>query len=275
MKLIFDQGPSPAGFHAVSTYLECPEKSRLKALGIRKKGTAWVPGDEMNALGYGLLIHAAMAIRGVYGNGTTISWLEWLPDICEEDRNKSLTMMKVYDLEYPHEMDNIVVLGVEVPVTTEIAPGVMRTVRYDNIVRLKGADEVYPMENKTSARGGRSGMASYSPQMAVQVGLWNANKALVEKYGPMRAGIFNVLIKTVVPRCERIGPDPISRFSQMRALEYLKHASTIEFPVAEDGSYPRFAHSCWGKYSPCEYIDLCWHDAAGAYEQAPLNLVKK
>jgi hypothetical protein len=101
------------------------------------------------------------------------------------------------------------------------------------------------------------------------VALWNSNPALVQKYGPMKGVLYDMMIKTKVPQADRHGPFYVSKLQQTRALEYLRLPEQIEFPVLTSTTgpaYPRFLHSCWGRFKPCPYINLCHDNSVGEYE---------
>jgi len=268
MAEVLSGGPSPLGWHSVSTYMACPEASRLYTLGLRRKGYGWVPGEtQLTPLSLGLLIHTGLAIRALWGQGACLEWLEAIgQELQEPDYLQASFMFRVYDDTYPFGEDPLRVLGVEIPVHTRLEPGLIRTVRYDAVV-LDSKNSVYSLEHKTDKSGGMGAAEAYSPQASTQVALWNANEALIEKYGPMRGVIFDFLIKTKVPRCERIARET-PKVHQRLALEYLRQSAKIKFPLNPDGSYPRLIHSCWGKYRPCEYVPLCWEGMHNAYEVA-------
>lgn len=271
MAEVLSGGPSPLGWHSISGYMACPESARLRALGVRRKRTAWEPQNELDALGYGNLIHAALAIRSIHGHAACMDWLEQMGrELTEPDYLKASFMLRVYDDTYPEASERLTVLGVETTIHTDVGGGVLRTVRYDAIAKVGSTEEypweVYSLERKTDSRGGFHAMQAYTPQGATQVALWNANPYLVKAYGPMRGVIFDVLVKTQVPRCERI-PVEIPKVQQKLALEYLRQSETIRFPAAPDGSWPKFIHTCWGRYRPCEYVPLCWEGMVNEYEQ--------
>jgi hypothetical protein len=187
-----------------------------------------------------------------------------------EDQIKARSMLRMYDAEFPLDQEPWTYVGNEAVVVTNIAlPGqkpVWRTVRYDKVVQQHDSVRgrvVLSLEHKTASRSGP--MNAYSPQAFVQTALWNANPALVEKYGPMVGVVFDVLVKTQVPKVERANPKYVSTNEQRLALEYLRVAEEVKFPIAGDGSYPRFIHSCWGRFEPCEFISLCFDRAVGDY----------
>lgn len=276
---MFAPGGSKYGHSMVSSYLSCPERARLNALRIiRKRG---IPIDpeyevpvELDALGYGTLIHALMAIRKVYGMKTAMDWLAWLPKLGSETRMNALHLMKTWDYEFPMP-EAKELLGVEVEVYTDIGDGrggpLIRTVRYDELSRrpaLGGGFEVISNEHKSMASSpGQNGVNQYLSQMMTQVKLWNGNPSLVEKYGRMAGVEIDCLIKTKVPKAQRSGVIEINQFMEDRITEYLRLPEQIAYPRAADGGYPRMLHSCFGKYSPCSYIDLCLRGHSNLYEQ--------
>ena len=280
---MLEQGSSSLGFSTVSTYLECPERSRLRALGIRKKPTESFDLDPLNELGFGTLMHTLLPTRAVYGAQTAL----WMLGACEleggalaaaessplglhpDDRLKALTILRHYDATFPLEEEPFEYLGVEAEVASKIvAPGgrtVIRTVKYDALVRMKADGAIFSLEHKTSAR--KITGAQYIAQMMAQQAVWNANAALVQRYGPMRGVILDVMTKTTVPSCERLGPFYFSPHQEEKMRWYLSLPERVAWPANPDGSHPRMAHACWGKYRPCEYIDLCWEGVDGDYEQ--------
>jgi hypothetical protein len=256
-----------AGYHAVSTYLGCPERSRLRALGVRRKPHAYQirePGDPMSldALSFGQVIHTLLAIRVIYGQRVAERLLlrDERPEepavkplaLMEEDRAKALLMLRTYVADVSEAQDGTC----------------LRTARYDAVIQqddpVRGR-VVYSLEHKTAARGGQ--MREYTPQAMVQVALWNSLPTLVAEYGPMVGVIFDVLVKQVVPRVERLAPRYITKKQSALAIEYLRLPEKIQFPMNADGSYPRLLNECYGRYSPCDYVDLCLEGAWGEYEQ--------
>ena len=280
---MLEQGSSKLGFSTVSTYLECPERSRLRALGIRQKRTESFEFDSLNELGFGTLIHTLLPVRAVYGMDTALWMLgecdreggvlaagESRPLILHPDNQlKALTILRHYDATFPLEEEPFEYLGVEAEVASAFpAPDgrfVVRTVKYDALVRMKSDGAIFSLEHKTSAR--KITGASYTAQMLAQQTVWNVNEALVARYGPMRGVILDVMTKTTVPSCERLGPFYFSPLQEEKMRWYLSLPERVTWPVNPNGSHPMMAHACWGKYRPCEFINLCWEGADGDYEQ--------
>lgn len=280
---MLEQGSSSLGFSTVSTYLECPERSRLRALGVRQKRYESFEFDSLNELGFGTLIHTLLPVRAVYGMtaamcllggkaaliGTADSYGGPVLALHPDDLLKALTILRHYDATFPPEEEPFEYLGVEAEVASALsAPdgrSVVRTVKYDALVRMKSDGAIFSLEHKTSAR--KITGASYTAQMMAQQTVWNANEALVSRYGPMRGVILDVMTKTAVPSCERIGPFYFSPRQEEKMRWYLSLPERVTWPVNPNGSHPMMAHACWGKYRPCEYINLCWEDADGDYEQ--------
>ncbi len=280
---IFSEGPSSVGYHSTSDFLECPERARLKALRVRRKPKLG-ESPHLNALQFGSVVHALLAMRAVYGQASVEAMLVsryTLPpdvapplDLWEDDRIKILNMMRMYDYTFPLDREPFQYLGVEVPIFTDVGePGrpCIKSAKYDGLVRTfdaQGAPLVFSLEKKTAARGGASAMNVYLPQAAVQAAIWNCNKALVEQYGYMSGIIFDVIVKSTVPVCERHAPRYISKLEMQRAIEYLRISDQIQFPVNADGTHYRAIHACWGKFQPCAFIGICWGASYGEYEQA-------
>lgn len=279
---MLEQGSSKLGFSTVSTYLECPERSRLRALGIRQKRYESFEFDSLNELGFGTLIHTLLPVRAVFGMETALLMLgepklagALLTDDCfalnlhPDDQLKALTILRHYDATFPLEEEPFEYLGVEAEVASSFAApdghSVIRTVKYDALVRMKSDGAIFSLEHKTSAR--KITGASYTAQMMAQQTVWNANEALVARYGPMRGVILDVMTKTAVPSCERLGPFYFSPRQEEKMRWYLSLPERVTWPANPNGSHPMMAHACWGKYRPCEYINLCWEDADGDYEQ--------
>lgn len=280
---ILEGGSSSAGMSAVTAFLTCPEASRLRAAGVRKKRDTFEDGlglhDLEAATDFGSVAHAIRAVRIVHGQAKAIECLEAL-NLTEAARTKLKSLFLVYDSIFPLAAEPFDYLGVEVEVVTDVAaPGqkpCLRTVRYDSLVYYRpgglttqGAEGVYSFECKTSSRADQGALAAYMPQRMSHAALWNNNPALVAKYGPMRGVLYDMLIKTKVPQADRHGPFYVSKLQQQRALEYLRLPEQVAFPVLTSStgpSYPRFLHSCWGRFSPCEYVNLCHEDSRGEYE---------
>lgn len=280
------QGSSRLGFSTVSTYLECPERARLRFLGVRQKRTESFEFDALNELHFGTLIHTLLPTRVVSGMDAAL-WLlgeirplaevkaprsvdDCVPlDLHPGDQLKALTILRHYDATFPLDEEPFEYLGVEAEVGSSFKASdgrsVLRTVKYDALVRMKADGAIFSLEHKTSAR--KISGASYTAQMLVQQTVWNANEALVSRYGPMRGVILDVMTKTAVPSCERLGPFYFSPRQEEKMRWYLSLPERVTWPVNPNGSYPMMAHSCWGKYRPCEFINLCWEDADGDYEQ--------
>ena len=294
MTEILTRGGSAAGNSAVQAYLSCPEYSRLRSMGVtRKRRTCVIDGipDELDYLDYGSLMHALMAVRVVYGYEVAESLLDKDTgplELCAADRLKAFHLLKTYDQTYPLNQEPFDYLGIEVEVVSDVStiidlargfkgyhdgtmPPTLRTVRYDHLVRFRDDPErgiiddgIYSLETKTAARAGQ--MQQYLVQFAVQIAIWNSNSQLVEQYGRMRGVIPNQLVKTEVPKCERLAPVYGSSRLERLAADYLSLPDRIEYPMAFDGAYARMLHSCWGKYRPCQYIGLCWENSQGDYE---------
>ena len=280
---ILEGGSSIAGMSAVTAFLTCPEASRLRAAGIRKKRDTFDDGlglhDLTSALDFGSVAHAIRAVRIVHGQDAALGCIHAL-NVTEEARLKLRSLFLVYDSLFPLAAEPFKYLGVEVEVVTDVAaPGhkpCLRTVRYDSIVYFEpgghttqGAEGIYSFECKTSSRADQNALSAYMPQRMSHAALWNNNPALVAKYGPMRGVLYDMLIKTKVPQADRHGPFYVSKLQQQRALEYLRLPEQVAFPVLTSStgpSYPRFLHSCWGRFSPCEYVNLCHDDSRGEYE---------
>lgn len=273
---LFEGGGSPAGWSAISKYLNCPESARLSTLGIRKIRRASADGlpEELSAMQFGSLMHAVLAVRVVYGNEVACSWLND-SEVCRSlhpmDQEKAQTMLRVYDTEYPLESEPWECVGVEVTVVTDLGEGILRSVRYDALVRMKRDHALFSLERKTMARqsSGASAASSYTPQMLTQQTIWNRNEALVSKYGKIQGVWIDGLVKTQLPKCERLGPYLFTRLQEERMTEVLKLPNHLynTMPVAADGSWPRYFNNCWGRFGPCEYIGLCHDNAFGDYEQ--------
>lgn len=280
---IVEGGSSSAGMSAVTAWLTCPESSRLRSLGVRRKRETFDDGLQLHDLAaatdFGSVAHAVRAVRICYGQKAALDYIDSL-NLTEEARLKMRGLFLVYDSIYPLESEPFRYIGVEVEVVTDVGTAetgpVIRTVRYDSLVyygaggmTMPGAEGIYSFECKTTSHGGHKALDAYMPQRFSHAALWNANPAMVAKYGPIRGTIYDVLVKTKVPQVDRVGPLYTSRLQQQRALEYLRLPEQLPIPVlttATGPSYPRFLHSCWGRFAPCPYVDLCHEDARGAYE---------
>ena len=269
-----NQNHSGTGHSAVSGFLSCPERSRLRSMKIRRKPSMVTEGilESIDALTFGSLIHAMLATRVVYGNQVMLGLLDTY-EILEEDRMKASNMLRVYDSAFPLEQEPFEYLGVESHVVSDIGNGnggpCLRTCRYDSLIRYANQKAVFSLENKTDRSGGDNAMMSYMSQFITQYAIWNSNPFLVEKYGPMLGVLPNILIKTKVPQAERLAPRYFSNLHMQRAIEYLRLPDQVPYKLNSDGSYPRMLHSCFGRYAPCEYIGLCLEGNHGDYEQAP------
>lgn len=258
-----------AGYSAVSTFLECPERSRLKWRGVRKKGRR-EPGMELSAMALGSVAHALRAVRIVHGPDTQRLLLSAIaPDLHPDDVQQLDFMFRVYDQLYPWGSDPWTVIGVEVEVISDVRKAdarepVLRSVRYDTVVRYPDGD-LYSFEAKTASRSGSGALDVYNPQGMSQCALWNANEVLVRDYGEMKGVLFDHMIKTKTPSIERHGPRYFSRRQQQMALSYLRLPEHVVYPMLEDGKYPKMLHACWGRFSACEMLDLCHEDAWGDY----------
>lgn len=276
---------SAAGYSAISTWLTCPERSRLLAKGVRQRsmteGTG--SGEKLTDLAFGTLAHYLRALRIVYGHTAVEEALvAWRPEIPEKSWLKAKLMFRTYETVFPRADESFQVLGTECEVISEIGKvngkPILRTVRYDTVVKLPDstgafANEVFSFECKTMARSGQSSLLPYTPQAMCQVALWNANPDLVAQHGPMVGVLWDCLVKTESPTIERVGPHYFSRRHQALALEYLRAADdgSVQYRVQTDADgrthYPRALHSCWGRWSPCPFIPLCHDGSFGDYEQ--------
>lgn len=265
---ILSSSPSTQGYSAVSSYLTCPERSRLWASGLRRK-TRKLEGaiHSLDAKGYGSLIHTLLAIRVVHGTEVMGQALEWYGQrMTIEDRTKAYNLIMTYDSVYPLDAEPFKYLGVEVDVFTEVNEGIVRSVRYDALVQYPGQG-VASLEHKTSSRAGRAALEVYFGQFYTQMAVWNMNKPLVDKYGPMLCIIGDQLVKTVTPQVERHSV-PFGKHHLKLVREYLSLPDSVRFPKNPDGSYPKMLHACWGKFEPCPFIGLCHEDLQNDYERS-------
>lgn len=274
-ELFASSSGSAAGFHAISSWLTCPEQARLRALGVRPKAPLEVGDDyQLSALDFGTLAHHLRAIRIVHGNDVLARVLDrYKADLHPEDHLMVTMMFAAYESTYPLEQDRKLfeVLGVEVEVVTDIAlPGsspILRSVRYDTLIRAK-TGEVFSFEAKTMSRSGTSSLNPYLAQAMVQQAIWNANPALVQRYGRMHGILFDCLIKTKTPSVDRIGPRYFGRVHEDMALNYMRlpENGSAVFTVQPDGTYPKMLHACYGRWRPCDYVALCHDQSRGEYE---------
>ena len=278
-------GASRAGYSAVSEWLTCPERSRLHALGVQRKGRSSSYEEKLNALDLGTLIHYLRALRILHGEQSVYDSLNrWQNDLSPDDHDKAFYLMKTYDQLFPLGVprltpngvifdggDPFEYLGVEVEVRTELKTrdggSCIRSVRYDTVIRPLDGTGVYSFEAKTTGKSGEASMQPYIPQGICQNTIWNANPALVAKYGEMRGTIYDAYIKTQTPNADRYGPHFYSKRQQVMALEYLRlpEDGTV-YRKNADGSYPKMLHACWGRWAPCQYIDLCHEGSHGEFE---------
>lgn len=273
---------SAAGYSAVSNWLTCPEKARLQARGVRRIPN-WdeFDSEELSNLSFGTLCHFLRSLRVLYGHDAVEQALAmWAAEIPATSWLKAQLLFRIYESMYPRAQESWRYLGTEVEVITNIAPAlgltgpIFRTVRYDTIVVLPGVggapDELFSFEAKTMSRSGRGALAPYIPQAMVQVAVWNTNPHLVKQFGPMRGVLWDCLIKTTVPNVERVGPDYFGRVHTKLALQYLAspegEAGGVVYKRDENGHYPRMLHACWGRWDPCQYINLCHEGSIGDFE---------
>lgn len=266
-------GGSGRGFHAVSEYLECPEKYRLHTLGVVRKPKLYADA-EMNALQFGTLIHALAAIRQVHGMEIALRWLNNFlstGEIIPSDHLKATFMLRVYDQQYPIEEEPFEYLGIELLVYSNLADRGeeeinLRTVRYDGVVRYPDG-AVFSLERKTSSRSGLGALQPHYPQTMTQQAVWNANPNLVQRYGEMRGVLFEQWVKTTEPKIERVGPMYWGKVHERLAVEYMRLPETqVNFKKNPDGTSPKFLHACYGRWSPCDFLDLCWEQSFGSYQ---------
>ena len=271
------QRGSFAGHSAISGWLSCPERARLRAAGIIRRMASYSQ-DELTAMAFGTLCHVLSAVRTAYGEQAPYMLMDqWASSINEEQLMKAKLIFRTMDGNYPLALDPFDRLGVEVEVISDVQTRsgavCLRSVRYDEVVRMKSDGAIFSLEKKTMSRSGQSGINPYLPQGMCQQALWNANEALVQRYGKMRGVIFECMIKTTTPNVDRVGPRYFSQWQQSLALEYLRlpEDGGVQFSKNADGTYPRMLHACWGRYQPCEYINLCHENAHGDYEDAHGN----
>lgn len=265
---------SAAGFHANSEWLTCPERMRLKAMGVEKRPDYNGGGfgfEELNALDLGTLIHELLAMRVQHGHETMMNELaRWRAELHEKTFAQAMLIMGTYEFTFPQANEALRFLAVEAEVITNVGPGnIDRTVRYDAVVQAQnpgGGWELYSLERKTMSRSGFSSLFAYYPQGMTQVALWNANAALVEEYGEMKGVIYESIVKTKAPSVDR-QPTYFTKRQQEMALAYMRYSEdgTVRYNASPDGSFPRMLHACWGRWSPCPYIGLCHDELTGDY----------
>lgn len=266
---------SALGLSVVSEYLVCPEAARLRGMGVRKKvreiDLDVVVDLSENALAFGAMMHALRAVRIVHSMDAAIECLLSFR-IDEASKRKAFNILRVYDNLFPKQAEPFEYLGVEVEVVSDIGDGrggsLLRSVRYDSVVRAKDDGAIFSLECKTSSRSGKNALSAHTLQKFSHPALWNSNPHLVSRYGQMRGTIYDLIVKTEVPSVDRIGPHYASSLHQKLAIDYLRLPERIRFPVNEDGSYPRLLHACYGRFRPCDYVGLCHEAAYGDYEVA-------
>lgn len=262
---------SAAGFHANSEWLTCPERMRLKALGVEPRTHEDKDfADGLNALDFGTLIHELLAYRVIYGHEASQQLLEAWRDEIGTSYVQAALILGTYEFTFPQASDPLKVLAVEAEVVSDVGGGIMRTVRYDGVVQANtpgGATELYSLERKTMSRSGYSALFPYYPQGMTQVALWNSNQTLVGMYGEMKGVIYESIVKTKTPSVDR-QPIYFTKRQQRMALQYMRYAEdgTVRYAQAPDGSFPRMLHACWGRYSPCPYIGICHDELVGDYQ---------
>ena len=263
---------SRAGYHGVAGFLTCPEQSRLHALGVRR--IPWTEASsepvDLDPLDFGTACHHLRAVRFLHDREWERQLDAWKQQLTGDDHTKMKLMFRTYDAVYPRaaDMEQYEFLGVEAAVETDIrsATGehqLLRSVRYDTVIRDRSG-EVWSFEAKFLSRGGQNCVSPYMGQAYAQVALWNANAALTQTYGKMRGVLFDVGLKTLVPNVERYDR-VMGRVHHRLAIEYLRTPENMVFYKNADGSYPRMLHACWGRWRPCEYIQLCHEQAYGDY----------
>lgn len=278
-EMLMASGGSAVGQSAVSDWVGCPEYSRLRSLGVEGKPTnSQIAGTaELDAASFGTMMHALRATRILHGVTEMYTLLEkWRADLVEDDYLLAKMMWRVYDTQYPLENDLAVadvgheVLGVEVEVRTALRAWdghpVIRSVRYDTIVRYPKTGELYSFECKTMARGGRGSLRPYYKQGASQMSLWNSNPGLVARYGPMTGVLYDCMIKTKNPTADRV-TEFFSRIHQELAKKFLLSPEQgIVYLKGPDGRFPQNLTHCYQFFRPCEYTDLCWEHSYGSYQ---------
>lgn len=265
-------GPSSIGNSAVGAWLSCPQYSHLNGMGIEQK-----PSEHsdygLNALQFGTLFHLLRAARLVQGQQAAEDILRRYSletrEVGAEDAQRILLLLRVYDQLYPVAAEPFDVLGVEVEVLTNIKDWwgrpLFRSVRYDTVIRMKSDGAIFSLECKTMSRSGQSSLNAYIPQGMVHSAIWNNNTSLVAQYGHMQGSIWDCAVKTTNPKCERVGPRYFTTIQQEMAKDYLRLPEVIQMPRLPDGSFPKFFHTCWGRWSPCKYIGLCHEGTYGDY----------
>lgn len=270
-----------AGNSAVSTYLTCPEKARLQAAGVRKRGTTPDEGDDLKSTGFGTLMHHLLSIRLVHGMEQAVRFIGPLNasegemwsygiGLGMEDRVKAFEMLKTYDATWPVDKEPFRYLAVEAEVISNLSldPSreVLRSARFDKVVVDNATGGIYSLEHKTSAQAGEFAMLKYMTQFMIQGAIWNKNPYLVARYGRMVGVIPDVLVKTKTPKVERLASRRVHREYERLVCEYMALPEQVKFPVRDDKSYPKMLNACYSGYGACPYVFGCWDGAWGDYE---------
>ena len=276
---IFQSSATSHGYHAVATYYKCPQLSEYKKKNIKpQRELDFDPTVELKGMFFGTLMHCLLSVRVVYGQ-------DWVEHLLSEDhsigkhlheltRTQALNIIKLYNKTFPFDIEagSFKYIGVEAAIQSNIYSDIpnheprYRTVRYDKIVQDVHKKEVYSMDHKTTTRGGAYMLLGYTDQFWTQCAIWNSNRSLVEKYGPMRGVIPDAIITTKIPRCERPRIIYMTERYHALALEYLRGIDRFSYPVNEDGSRLHMLHTCFGgTYGPCQYTLMC-HDGASPIE---------
>lgn len=266
-------GGSAAGLSATNAFIGCPRYSELRAMGVEPKPTAAeLEGPvDLEAAAFGTMMHALRCERFLYGS-QYMYWLlsQWQNDLTAYDYYKALELWQTYDIMFPLGTDPFRVLGVELEVRTPLqlwdGGWVVKTVKYDTVIQYPDGT-VYSFECKTTSKGGESVLRPYLVQGMTHSGLWNANPWLVAQYGKMHGSLFDLMVKTKVPDCDRRFAY-FSDYQQQRALLYMcapqQSVSFRRSPV--DGKMPEMFGHCFGHWRPCEMIGICHEQAYGMYQ---------
>lgn len=264
---------SSAGLSATNAFIGCPRYVELQALGVRPKpSAAELAGPvDMEASEFGTMMHALRAERFTYGP-QHMYWLLgcWQNEMTAYDFLKAYQLWQLYDAMFPYGTDPFQVIGVECEVRTPLqlwdGSWVLKSVRYDTIIRYSDGS-VYSFECKTSGKGGEGALRPYQIQGMTHSGIWNANPWLVSRYGRMQGTLYDMLVKTKDPDCDRRF-SYFSEYQQRRALLYMVAPQQSVFfrrsPV--DGKMPELFRACFGYWKPCAYVGLCHEQAFGMYE---------
>lgn len=284
--IVGEGGPTSAGWHQISTFLECAKRFQFKVVRGIKMPLTTIP----DYFAVGSLFHAGRARWFARKFDTSNeTWKSIQAAIAEEAEKQPLPIRQEAErlaLRYMQEyVNHWCVRPRPTPVATEYLLGpapikpddpffLHRTARLDDVSKYpEGGGELYIGEAKTDGDSLDNCVETYNlhGQPLLQLLLWKMAPQGEAKLGPIKGVMLDVLVKGRKGQKSKFArmPIPITDHSLQWYVKsmrgYLRAAASVDW----NADVPRNITQC----KRCDFRDLCKYgkSAAGRYVTAGGN----